>query len=74
MLRKISCSHTLAADLYGQWTSPTKKTLANHRQERHERHAEEGSRLPKPFLGDNDRDGEVTVTMKMVIDRHPPTP
>ena len=53
---------------------PIKKKFAIHRHYRRDRHLGEESACPGPFLGDDHRDGGVTVTMKMVIDRHPPTP
>ncbi len=53
---------------------PTKKTPANHRHERHDRHPSEEAACPSRFLGDDHRDGGVTVTRVPDRDRHEETP
>ena len=52
-----------------------KKTPANHRHHRHDRHlGEEAPYLSRSF-GDDHRDDGVTVTsMEVIIDRHAETP
>ena len=43
-------------------TKNPEKTSANHRHERHHRHASEKAVYLNPFLNDGRRDGSVTIT------------